>query len=104
MILVSVLCSITLALPQDAQKSQPGAIPYLLRLERLLPYRDVCFLFRSDGQYHLGILEPNNPRILEGALSSAALRGLGQISSSEKLAQLRQGAIRTPWGHPGREG
>lgn len=96
MILLSVLCSITLALPQDAQKSQPGAIPYLLRLERLLPYRDVCVLLRSDGQYHLEILEPNHTRILEGALSSAALRELGQISSSEKLAQLQQGDIRTP--------
>ncbi len=96
LILPSLLCSIALAFAQDAQESQPGPIPYLLRLERLRSYRDVCVLLRNDGQYHLEILEPNHTRILEGALSSAALRELGQISSSEKLAQLQQGDIRTP--------
>ena len=96
LILPSLLCSIALAFAQDAQESQPGRIPYLLRLERLRSYRDVCVLLRNDGQYHLEILDPDHTRVLEGALSTAALSELRQMTSSEKLAQLQQRDIRTP--------
>jgi hypothetical protein len=96
MILPFLLCSIGLAFGQDAPTSQTGAIPYFLRLERLRPYVDVCILVRSDGQYHLEILEREKIRILEGTLSNTAMDGLRQTASSEKLAQLQQQDIRTP--------
>src|ERR1700704_3680441 len=96
LILPSLLCSIALAFAQDAQESQPGPISYLLRLERLRSYRDVCVLLRNDGQYHLEILDRDHTRVLEGALSTAALSELRQMTSSEKLAQLQQRDIRTP--------
>jgi hypothetical protein len=90
MILPFLLCSIGLAFGQDAPTSQTGAIPYFLRLERLRPYVDVCILVRSDGQYHLEILEREKIRILEGTLSNTAMDGLRQTASLEKLAQLQQ--------------
>src|SRR5256885_10367781 len=96
LILTFLLCRIALASDLDGPSNQPGAIPYLLRLERLGSIRDVCVLVRSDGQYHLEILEPNHTRILEGALQPAALSELRPMSSSEKLAQLQQRDIRTP--------
>src|SRR5258705_8132309 len=96
MILPPLLCSIALAFPQDAKESQPGTISYLLRLERLRSYRDVCVLLRSNGQYHLEILEHDHTHILEGALSTAALSELRHMTSLEKLAHLQQRDIRTP--------
>ncbi len=103
MILPFLLCSIGLAFGQDAPTSQTGAIPYFLRLERLRPYVDVCILVRSDGQYHLEILEREKIRILEGTLSTTVLDGLKQTASSEKLIELQQQDIRTPLVESGRD-
>src|SRR3989442_15970668 len=103
MILPFLLCSIGLAFGQDAPTSQTGAIPYFLRLERLRPYVDVCILVRSDGQYHLEILEREKIRILEGTLSTTVLDGLKQTASSEKLIELQQQDIRTPLVESGKD-
>jgi hypothetical protein len=97
MILPFLICSFGLVFGQDALASQPVAIPYFLRLERLPPYMDVCILVRSDGQYHLEILGREKIRILEGTLTNTAMDGLKEATSSEKLIQLQQQDIRTLW-------
>src|SRR5215467_3728327 len=78
------------------QVVETGAVPYLLRMERLQSGQDVCVLIQRDGQYHLERLNPYGISIFEGKSPSGALTSLENLLKKDELFRLQQSDIGVP--------
>jgi hypothetical protein len=93
-----VLTSTVIALGQ-AQKlgfSDAAAPPFIVRMQRTGPGKDVCAIVRGDGLFHVEQETSNDLEVAEGVLSEEELAALKTVLSEKGLVALTQQAITVP--------
>jgi hypothetical protein len=81
---------------QKPEVADPAALPFIFRIQRTRPDRDVCAIVRGDGLFHVEQETPNRLEIAEGTLDDGELTALKTGLGNQELAALTQQKIPVP--------
>jgi hypothetical protein len=83
----------------QAQKpgfADPGALPFIVRIQRTRSGKGTCAIVRGDGLFHVEQETSNHLEIAEGILDDGELAALKTVLSEKELAALTQQKIPVP--------